>query len=104
MEALIQKQAKLKTEEDKVAIYMIGASRNGKAYDLKNKLNAFVDQMNKIGGRNFSSLALDGKDDPLTQKDPEQNGKDFASLNFEQTPSACGVGRSEPETIGNTPL
>ncbi|MEZ4906005.1 MAG: gliding motility protein GldM [Spirosomataceae bacterium] len=73
-------------EEDKVAIYMIGASRNGKAYDLKNKLNAFVDQMNKIGGRNFSSLALDGKDDPLTQKDPEQNGKDFASLNFEQTP------------------
>lgn len=73
-------------EEDKVAVYMIGASKNGKAYDLKNKLNGFVEQMNKVGGRNFPSLALDANEDPLTKKDPEQNNKDFAALNFEQTP------------------
>jgi gliding motility-associated protein GldM len=73
-------------EEDKVAIYMIGQGRNGKAFELKDKLNGFVQQMNKIAGTNFGPLALDGKDDPLAKRDADQRGKDFASLNFEQTP------------------
>lgn len=73
-------------EEDKVAIYMIGANRNGKAYELKQKLNDFVGQMNKIAGTNFSPLALDGNEDPLAKRDADQRRKDFASLNFEQTP------------------
>lgn len=73
-------------EEDKVAIYMIGATKNGKAYELKNKLNGFVEQMNKLAGTNFAPLALDGKDDPLAKRDKDQRNKDFASVNFEQTP------------------
>ncbi|WP_273214955.1 gliding motility protein GldM [Runella zeae] len=73
-------------EEDKVAIYMIGPTRNGKAYELKNKLNGFVDQMNKLAGTSFAPLALDGKDDPLAKRDKDQRNKDFAAVNFEQTP------------------
>jgi len=42
--------------------------------------------MNKIAGTNFGPLALDGKDDPLARRDTDQRGKDFAALNFEQTP------------------
>lgn len=73
-------------EEDKVAIYMIGPGKNGKAYELKSKLNGFVDQMNKLAGTNFAPLALDGKDDPLAKRDADQRNKDFAAINFEQTP------------------
>lgn len=73
-------------EEDKVAIYMIGPSKNGKAYDLKNKLNGFVEQMNKLSGTSFAPLALDGKEDPLAKRDKDQRTKDFAELNFAQTP------------------
>ncbi|MFN4145825.1 MAG: gliding motility protein GldM [Runella sp.] len=73
-------------EEDKVAIYMIGPGRNGKAYELKQKLNDYVAQMNKIAGTTFAPLALDGNEDPLARRDADQRRKDFASLNFEQTP------------------
>lgn len=41
-------------EEDKVAIYMIGPSKNGKAYELKSKLNSFADRMNKLAGTSFA--------------------------------------------------
>ncbi len=74
------------SEQDKVAVLMVGSTRNGKAYALKTRLNGFVEQMNKMSGMQFGPLALDGKDDPLSSRSPDQKGKDFANLNFADTP------------------
>jgi gliding motility-associated protein GldM len=84
----IDEMGKIKNpnEEDKVAQIMISPTKSGKAYPLKGKLNDFVSQLNKIGGTNFMPLALDGKDDPLASRDKDQKAKDFAELNFAQTP------------------
>jgi gliding motility-associated protein GldM len=74
------------SEQDKVAVLMVGSSQNGKGYALKNRLNGYVEQINKISGLKFGPLALDGKDDPLASRSPEQRRKDFANLNFADTP------------------
>ncbi len=73
-------------EESKVGELMIGANSNGKAYKLKNDLNAYVAQLGKYSIQKFSLLALDGKDDPIAKNSRDQRGKDFAELNFGQTP------------------
>ncbi|MFN8354678.1 MAG: gliding motility protein GldM [Spirosomataceae bacterium] len=73
-------------EEEKVAFLMVGPSKNGKAYALKTQLNSFVSELSKVAGTNFPLLALDGKEDPVASKSTEQRSKDFAQLNFEQTP------------------
>ncbi len=75
-------------EEDKVAILMVGTNDDGKAYELKNKLNKYVTDLQAYAdkGTQFGPLALDAKDDPITSKSSEQRNKDFAELNFAQTP------------------
>ncbi|GAA4455993.1 gliding motility protein GldM [Nibrella saemangeumensis] len=73
-------------EEDKVAIIMIGGNKNGVAYEMKNKLNQYVEQLSKYSTAKFTPLALDAKDDPIASRAPEQRNKDFAELNFAQTP------------------
>lgn len=75
-------------EEDKVAILMIGATKNGKAYQLKSKLNDFVGKVNSYlpASMKQGSIGLDGKEDPNTKNNPEQNRKDFGELNFANTP------------------
>ena len=72
-------------------IVMLGASKNGKAYELETKLNNFVKAVNKIekehGGKgNRPKLALSGAEDPLTKDDPSHNTWEFANVNFEETP------------------
>ena len=75
------------SEEDKVAAIMIGAGNNGKAYALKDKLNGYSEQMGKYaGGAKFNKLGLDAAEDMMTSKDPDQKTKNFAELNFAQTP------------------
>jgi gliding motility-associated protein GldM len=74
------------SEEEKVAIMMIGATKQGKAYELKSKLNDFVSKLNKVSGQTFATLANDGKDDQFARLNPDQARKDFAELNFAQTP------------------
>ncbi len=76
------------SEEEKVAILMVGGNKNGKAYALKTKLNAYVDNLKKFGdaGTVLTPLALDAKDDPSGKSFPDQNTKDFAEFNFAQTP------------------
>lgn len=82
--------AKNLSEEEKVANLMIGAgnSKSGKAYELRTKLDQFTEALSKFAAPNtkFASLAVDGKDDPLASRDANNKGKDFAQLNFEQTP------------------
>lgn len=82
-------------EEDGVAIMMLGpeGSKKGKAYALKSNLNTFVDNLRKIDPSmsDLEYLALDGKEDPMFMKDKEQKGKDFAQLNFAQTPMVAAL-------------
>ncbi|TAE31961.1 MAG: gliding motility protein GldM [Cytophagales bacterium] len=74
------------SEEEKVAQIMIGGNRNGAAYALKTKLNSYVDQMGKYTNAKYAPLAVDGKDDPIANRSTDQRNKDFADLNFAQTP------------------
>ena len=75
--------------EDKVAMTMLGASRNGLAYPLKDKLNSYSEYIRQyVPGA--APLALDPKDDKMvTEK--EQKGKNFAELNFENTPLVAAL-------------
>lgn len=78
-------------EETKVEVIMIGSNKNGKAYELKKKLEAYVKFMSEKTSIKFEPLALDGKDDPMFQNNEEQRNKDFAQLNFGQTPLVAGL-------------
>lgn len=89
-------------DEDVVANLMVGdpsTGKKGRAYALKDQLNAFVTKVNQMSSTQFPALALDGKEDPLTKNDPEQKNKDFAFLNFSQTPMiACLAVLSDKQT------
>ncbi|KAB7728776.1 gliding motility protein GldM [Rudanella paleaurantiibacter] len=74
------------SEEEKVAQIMVGPNRNGEAYALKNQLNGFVTNLSKYTNAKFAPLAVDGKEDAIASRSAEQRRKDFAELNFAQTP------------------
>ena len=79
---------------DAVMTLMIGGNKNGEAYPLKNELNTYVDYLNSHmveGGKKHEYFALDGDKDPLAKDDPEQRSKDFAQLNFEETPAIAAL-------------
>jgi len=99
-ETLIEKTGG-KTEEgyaqpegnDIVANTMIGAAdkRNGAAYELKDKLNKYAQFLKKYNPNMPNQLANDGSEDPVASKDPSQKNKDFAELNFEETPMVAAL-------------
>lgn len=77
------------SEEEKVAILMVGANKKGKGYELKKKLNDFATQLQKLGDPNvkFPELAVDASQDPaLAKTDVMTRKKDFSELYFAQTP------------------
>ena len=78
-------------EEEQVAIYMIGGKKNGKAYELKDKLNGYSQFLRQYNEQVPEKLARDGKEDPLSMSDREQRNKDFANLNFGQTPLVAAL-------------
>jgi gliding motility-associated protein GldM len=79
-------------EETEVEVYMLGTNKtNGKAYQLQNKLNEYVAYINKTSGMSFPKLALDAKDDPIYQNNADQKNKDFAQVNFSQTPLVAAM-------------
>ncbi|MHA4738304.1 type IX secretion system motor protein PorM/GldM [Dyadobacter sp. MSC1_007] len=78
-------------EEAKVGEMMIGVRKNGKAYKLKQTLNAYTSQLNKFSPNQFQMLALDGREDPVAKGNRDQRNKDFAELNFESTPVAAAL-------------
>ncbi|QNH61964.1 gliding motility protein GldM [Hymenobacter sediminicola] len=83
--------------EDKVAITMLGGKKDGAAYEMKNKLNEYSSYI-KTFVPGASALALDAKDDPMVT-DPEQRSKNFAELNFENTPLVAALATlSQKET------
>ena len=77
------------SEEEKVAILMVGSSKNGKGYELKKKLNDFSTLLQKFAAPNtkFPELAIDASKDPaLARTDDITRNKDFSELYFAQTP------------------
>lgn len=75
-------------ETEKVYEVMIGGKKDGLAYGLKTKLDNFVTKIASYGDKNtkFEPLALSGKEDPAVAKDANNKNKDFAELNFAETP------------------
>lgn len=74
---------------DKSTTYLIGpeGSKSGKAYELKQKLNAFAEKMSTYDKEiQVSKIALDANEMPRFKNDDNQKHKDFAAINFERTP------------------
>lgn len=82
-------------EEEAVVRAMVGGpNRDGRGYELEKRLNEYVAYLRslKIEGVQIpAKLALSGKEDPTASKDPNQKNKDFAHLNFENTPLVAGL-------------
>jgi gliding motility-associated protein GldM len=74
---------------DKVAVTMLGGNKNGLAYPLKDKLNAYSDYIKQYVP-DAAPLALDAKTDPKVT-DKEQKEKNFAEFNFENTPVVAAL-------------
>ena len=84
--------------EDKVAMTMLGGKSNGVAYTgLKPKLNEYSAYIKQFVP-DATQLAIDGKDDTrVTEK--SQKAKNFAELNFENTPVVAALATiSQKET------
>ncbi|MFD2785868.1 type IX secretion system motor protein PorM/GldM [Hymenobacter rubripertinctus] len=75
--------------EDKVAELMLGASKNGEGYKMKGELNKYSEYIKGIIP-GVSPLALDANQDPMVV-DKEQKSKNFAQLNFENTPVVAAL-------------
>jgi gliding motility-associated protein GldM len=75
-------------ETEQVYEMMIGSKKNGLAYGLKDKLDAYVKNISKYSGPKLKiePLAMSGSEDPMTAKDGNNKNKDFAELNFAETP------------------
>lgn len=83
-------------EEEAIAVYMVGTegSKSGKAYALQAALNKYSEEtLPGIVGKDMPKIkiAMDGKEDPKYTKKPEQNKKDFAKLNYAETPLVAAL-------------
>ena len=87
-------EGKLKgaNEETAVEVYMLGSDlQKGKAYELKARLNDYVKSVNQDFKKSYGLMAADGKDNNLYKNSSEHKNKDFAQLNFGQTPLAAAL-------------
>ena len=75
-------------ETEPVYELMIGGKKQGLAYKLKTQLDTYVGNISKYGdkGMKIEPLALSGSEDPAVSKDANNKNKDFAELNFAETP------------------
>lgn len=76
--------------------YFIGPTKKGKAYELKGKLKKYINELNEIlvyykSKKTVEDFAVDGKDHPFFKDDPEQKRKDFAELNFADSPTVAAL-------------
>ncbi len=97
---MIQKSGGIKAEtggytnpsaETDMEALMIGAAKNGKGYEVREKLNAFTSYLSSVAKQEMPPLALDAKDVANLKNDPAQKNKDFAELNFAQTPMVASL-------------
>lgn len=73
---------------DKIATYMI---RQNRGDSLKNRVDNYTKWLSGFVGKEFPSVALDGKEDPYWSKIPNQRSKNFSQLMFESVPTAGGL-------------
>jgi len=67
-------------------------SKSGEAYKMKDLLNAYATDINKlVDSLDLKPIALDGKDMAMFKNDPDASLKDFAQLNFDHTPTVAAL-------------
>lgn len=77
---------------ERVNMLMIGGpKKNGKGYELERKLNEYAAFLRKYNPNSPDKLARSGKEDIRVQKNKGQRQKDFAELNFEETPIVAAL-------------
>lgn len=81
---------------DEVSTYMVGPgeNKNGRAYELRTKLNEYQSYLNanfKDVAKNLEPLAKDVKDDDVLRMFEANKGKDFAQVNFAHVPMIAAM-------------
>ncbi|MEM6641739.1 MAG: gliding motility protein GldM [Bacteroidota bacterium] len=91
-----------KTDYDKVGNYMMPKEEggDGKGAEMKKILNDYSAQLKEILKQNgadeeklaeFDKIAKDANEDAYYSKDPNQKGKKWSQLNFQDTPTHAGL-------------
>ena len=73
---------------EKIAHMMIKNKEGKKLQDL---LNGYTTFLSDKTGEEYGDLALDGKDHPVFKQDKNARKRDFATLQFDQTPMVAGL-------------
>lgn len=73
---------------EKIAHMMI---KDGEGERLQSLLNNYTSFLSEKTGQEYGDLALDGKDHPLFKQDKNARKRDFATLQFDQTPMVAGL-------------
>lgn len=73
---------------ERIARMMI---KDGEGVKLKELLNGYTKFLSDKTGEEFGALAMDGKDHPLFKQDKNARKRDFATLQFDQTPMVAGL-------------
>ncbi|WP_207433402.1 gliding motility protein GldM [Sabulibacter ruber] len=77
---------------ERVNMLMIGGpGKGGKAYELEKKLNTYASFLRQYNPNAPAKLALSGEEDVRVQKNKAQRKKDFAEINFEETPIVAAL-------------
>lgn len=74
--------------EDEIADLMV---RQGKGEELKKTLNGYSAYLSGVTGNEVSPIALDARENPVFQDDPEQKMKSFSEITFQNTPMVAGL-------------
>lgn len=91
-----------KTDYDKVGNYMmpIEEGGKGKGAEMKEVLNGYADELKEVLAKygasedvlnSFHKLALDADEDEYYSKDPNQAGKKWSQVSFEQSPTHAAL-------------
>ena len=97
-----KKDIKGKTDYDKVGNYMMPKEEggDGKGAEMKETLNNYVTELRGILQKSgaseeklaeFDKIAKDANEDEYYSKDPNQKGKKWSQLNFQDTPTHAGL-------------
>jgi gliding motility-associated protein GldM len=77
---------------ERVNMLMIGGpGKGGKGYELEKKLNEYASFLRQYNENAPAKLAMSGKEDPRVQGNKEQKKKDFAEINFSETPIVAAL-------------
>ncbi len=81
-------------EENEVMAYMLGSEskQDGAAYQIQNTLVTYVEYINKVDSIvKVAPIALNAWEIEQFKKNEDQNNKDFAHINFEETPMIAAL-------------